>query len=302
MEKIKNFILYGIFLIILWLVNVLPGKIPLYLGRGVGYLIYKMIKSRREITERNLQKAFADEMTNREIKELTLEIYRNMGITLVEFMLLGKINQDNFRDFIDIKGLDFLRKAYSRGKGVIIYSAHFGNWEWLGAFISLLGFPVGALAARQHNSLFDERVNQMREEKGINIIPLGASIRNGYKWLKEGKCLLILGDQDARNHGWKINFFSRPASTYSGAVQLAQRTGAAIVPAFMVRKRWMKHRLSFKKPYTIEREANRKELKNKLQELTAITESVIREYPGQWFWLHKRWKTKFPGNNSGLKE
>ncbi len=290
MEKIKNVILYAIFRSIFFITNILPESSRYLLGKTLGRIIYKLVKSRRKITEENLKLAY-NNLSDVELKRLTEKVFINMGLMLVEFIFLGKINEENFRDYCNIEGEDYLKQAFSRGKGVIIYGAHFGNWEWMAAFISLLGYPLSAIAARQHNGFFNKKINEIREDKGINIIPIGMSVRQGYSDLKEGNLLYILGDQDARNHGWKINFFNRPASTYPGAVQLAQRTGAAIVPTFLIRENQAQHRLVFKKPQIVQADTSEEKQKEILQKLINISEDVINKHPAQWFWLHKRWKT-----------
>ncbi len=291
MEKMANLILYVIFRSICFITNILPERGRYLMGKGLGKLFHKLVKSRRKITRENLQLAFKNK-SDKEVERLTKEVFISMGLMLVEFIFLEKINKNNFQDYCSVEGEKYLKEAFSRDKGVIIYGAHFGNWEWMAAFISLLGYPLGAIAARQHNSFFNKKINEIRENKGIEIIPDGISVRRGYRNLKKGKCLYILGDQDARNHGWNINFFGQASSTYPGAVQLARRTGAAIVPTFLIREDFSRHRLVFKQPRTVSADTSEEEQKQILQQLVNVTEKVIEEHPEQWFWLHKRWKTK----------
>jgi KDO2-lipid IV(A) lauroyltransferase len=188
-------------------------------------------------------------------------------------------------------GEDYLKEACERGKGVIIYGAHFGNWEWMAAVLALLGYPLNAIALEQSNGFFNEKINEIREEKGINIITKGISVRKTFSYLKNGECVYILGDQDAGKKGWEIDFFGQSASTYPGAVRLAQRTGASIVPVFLIRNKAGRFRLKIKQQHTIPHDINRDQQKEHLQELVNITEEVIKDYPSQWFWLHRRWKT-----------
>ena len=114
------------------------------------------------------------------------------------------------------------------------------------------------------------------------------SVRQAITALKRGT-LLILGDQNGRKDGWLIDFFGKPASTYPGAVQLAQRTGAVVVPAYLIRKEPGKFLLKIYPYYDIPREATRDEQKDYLVQLTENMEEVIRQYPEQWLWLHRRW-------------
>ena len=287
----KNLFLYLLFQFFSAFVLVLPDKLRYYLGKAFGKFAYYITPDRRELVFNNLKKAFKDKYSEEELGNMTKEVYYNTGLILVEFILLKKLHKNNLKDFIEIKGEENLRKAYEKNKGVIIYGAHFGNWELMGSAISLLGYPLNAIAQEQENSYFNKKINEIRREKGVKIIPRGISVREVYQSLKKGECVFILGDQDARSRGWKMNFFDRPSSTFPGAVQLASRIGAIIVPTFLVRKGWRKYELTFYPPREVGEKANKEEKKQILQNLVDLTEEIIREYPTQWFWLHRRWKT-----------
>lgn len=286
----KDLLVYIIFRIFVFIVKILPHKLKYIMGNLFGKIAYYLTKSRRKIARENLLKAFGGELRKSEIESIIKQVYKNLGLILVEFVLLLKIKKNNLNKFVDIDGIEYLDEVYEQNNGVIIYSAHFGNWEWLAALISLMGYPLNAIAQEQHNMYFNNFINKVRESKGINIIPLGVSVRKAYRKLQEGECVYILGDQDARHHGWNIEFFGRSASTFPGAVQLSQKTGAAILPAFLIREEWGSYRLEFKKPHWVN-SSSKEEQKLALQKITDIVESQIREYKDQWFWIHKRWKT-----------
>ncbi|MGM0410236.1 MAG: lysophospholipid acyltransferase family protein [Bacillota bacterium] len=287
----KNLLIYFLFRIFAFFVKILPKSLQKYLGKGFGKLAYFLTKNRRKVAKNNLKIAFGKELNEKEIENLIKKVYINLGFMLVEFILLKKIDKNNYEKYVDVEGYENFKKAFEKDKGVIIYGAHFGNWEWLGSFISLMGFPINAIVQEQHNPYFDDYINNIRENKGANIIKLGASIRKSYSKLKAGECLFVLGDQDARNRGWKLNFFGEPASTYPGVVQFAEKTGALIVPAFLIRNDFVDHKLVFYSPRKVEKGLSEKEKREKLQSLNDLTEKVISENKEQWFWLHKRWKT-----------
>ncbi|WP_050748623.1 lysophospholipid acyltransferase family protein [Halothermothrix orenii] len=286
----KNIILYLVFEGFLLFIRILPGFLRQMVGLFFGKVLYYLPGNRKKVAYNNLKMAF-DDLSDDRIKEIIRKVYINLGFMLVEYALTPGLNKDNMTKHIELEGEEHLKKAFDRGKGVIVYGAHFGNWEWMGIAISLMGYPMAAIVQEQNNSYFDRRINQMRQQKGVETIQRGMSVRKAFKALKEGKCLLILGDQDARSRGWRLKFFGKTASTFPGAVQLARRTGALIVPAFMVRKSRGKHRLKFYRPIEIGAEASMEEQKEFLQELNHITESVIKKYPDHWLWLHRRWKT-----------
>lgn len=287
----QNLFIYFIFRVFTFLVNIFPKNLQKKLGKGFGKVAYLLTKKRRKVAQNNLEIAFGEELDKKEIENIIKKVYKNLGFMLVEFVLLQKLDESNYENFVDIEGYKNLKNAFEEGNGIIIYGAHFGNWEWLGVFISLMGFPLNAIVQEQHNSYFDNYINNLRESKGVNIIKLGISIRKAYSKLKKGECVFILGDQDARDRGWKLNFFGKTASTYPGVIQLAERTGALIVPSFLIRKDFTDHKLVFYPPRKVEKGLSLKEKKQKLQSLNKLTEKVINENKEQWFWLHKRWKT-----------
>lgn len=279
--------LYGLFLIIFYLVKIFPDGY--LIGKGLGNLIYWLLKDRREITINNLKLVYGDKLTEREILSLCKEIYQQLGITLVEFTKLDNLKKDDFPSLVDIEGLEYLKEAYALGKGVIVYSAHFGNWEWLASIISLLGYPFNAIARTQDNPYFDRKINEIRSAKGVNIIPRGMAVRKAIKALRRGELLLVLGDQNGRKDGWLMDFFGHPALTYPGAVQLAERTGAVVLPAYLIRKEPGKFLLKIYPYHEIEQDAGEKEQRELLKLLTGTTEDIIDKYPEQWLWLHRRW-------------
>lgn len=202
-----------------------------------------------------------------------------------------KFTEEDIDVMVDFDGLKYLDQALKKEKGVILYTAHLGNWELLGAVLALKGYKVYSIAQEQNNSLFDEKINTIRSNAGVGIIPKGLSIRKAFKVLKNNEILAILGDQHARRDGWKIDFFGRPALTFPGAVKFAQRTGAPIVPIFFNRKGWLKHELKCYSPRKIDKDASKAELREELQSLVKLTEEEIKKVPADWMWLHKRWKT-----------
>jgi KDO2-lipid IV(A) lauroyltransferase len=284
-DKISIF-LYNIFR---FLLQKLPAAAGRYLGKLIAYLAYFITPSRREHSRLNLKGAL--NLNDQESKELIKEVYENLGYNFAEFLMEDAFSQEDIDQMVDFNGLEHLDQALKEGNGVIIYTGHFGNWELLGAVLAIKGYPINSIARKQNNSLFDQKINEIRRGIGIGIIPKGLAVRQAFKKLKNKQIVAILGDQDARDHGWKLKFFGRDASTYAGAVQFAKRTGAPIVPMFFHRQAWLKHKLKVYKARKIDKNDSESELKEELQSLLDLTEKEIRENPADWMWLHKRWKT-----------
>lgn len=275
--------------ILRFLLNKLPAKTGCYLGRAIGSLAYLITPSRREHSRLNLKKAL--NISDKESKKLIKAVYKNLGYNFTEFLIEDSLTKEDIEKMVDFEGLEYLDQALAEGGGVILYTAHFGNWELLGAVLALKGYKIHSIAQEQNNSLFNQKINRIRSDIGIGIIPKGFSIRKAYKVLKSNQILAILGDQHARKDGWILNFFNRPALTFPGAVKLAQRTNAVIVPTFFKRQGWLQHKLKFYQPRKIEKDAADTELKKELQSLLYLTEKEIKAKPADWLWLHKRWKT-----------
>lgn len=284
-DKISIF-LYNIFR---FLLQKLPPAVGRYLGKLIAYLAYFITPSRREHSRLNLKKAL--NLNDKEAKELIKKVYQNLGYNFAEFLMEDALSEQDIEEIVDFNGLEHLDQALKEGNGVIIYTAHLGNWELLGAVLAIKGYPINSIAREQNNSLFDQKINEIRGEIGIGIIPKGLAVRQAFKKLKDNQIVAILGDQDARSHGWKLKFFEREASTFAGAVQFAKRTGAPIVPMFFHRQAWLKHELKVYEARKINKNASESELKAELQSLLDLTEKEIRKNPADWMWLHKRWKT-----------
>lgn len=267
----------------------LPRKRANFIGVIIAKLAYLVTSERRKRACDNIERALG--VSKKEAERLTKEVYRNLGLDFAEFLLEEEFDEEDINQMVDFIDLDYLDQALEKGNGVILYTAHFGNWELLGAVLALKGYKINSIAREQNNLLFDKKINKIRRDLGIGIIPKGLAVRQAFKALKNNEIVAILGDQDARSNGWKLEFFDRPASTFPGAVQFAARTGAEIVPGFFSRKGWLEHQFKCYPPRKIEAGSTKEGLKKELQSLLELTEEEIKKSPADWMWLHKRWKT-----------
>lgn len=281
-----SILLYNIFRFLLKKMPPAAGK---YLGKLIGLLAYLITPKRREHSRQNIKRAL--NLDEKKSKNLIKKVYRNLGYDFAEFLMEDTFSEEDINQMIDFEGLEYLDQALAEKKGVIIYSAHLGNWELLGAVLALKGYQINSIAREQNNSLFDQKINQIRRGIGIGIIPKGLAVRQAFKKLRDNQIVAILGDQDARSSGWKLKFFERDASTYAGAVQFAKRTGAPIVPVFFHRQGWLEHSFKCYPARRINQNSSEAELKKELQNLLELTENEIKKEPADWMWLHKRWKT-----------
>ena len=293
MKELGDLLITFIYKVFSYLVLILPDCLRPKVGVFLGKVLLKTVKSYSTVARKNMELVLKDEYTPEEIEQLIEANFTHMGMVIVEFMLSKRLNQKNFRQYagLTVEGEEFLKEAHSRGKGVIIYTAHLGNWEWLGAMVSFLGYPLTAIVQRQHNKSFDRSINKLRRSKGVRILyTRKMSQRDAYLALKNNECLYLLGEQYPLSNGWPVTFFGQSTYAFSGVVRFAQKTGASIVPTFMVREGWRKHRLIFFKPYQVEKDMDQAEQERILQELTDQIEAMIRKHPEQWLWIHERWR------------
>lgn len=265
------------------LFNLLPLKISGFLGRRLGDLIY-ILGIRKKTAKKNMQRASGIDFSPR----LLRNCYRHFGQVAVEFMLL-KSRQGELSKHHKIEGREYLERAFSRGNGVIIYTAHLGNWEWLGGVLAELGYPVTAIARTQKNAALNSRINNLRRRQGVRLVDRKKGVRESIRVLKNGELLIIIGDQHASS-GLPLKFMGRKASVHRGAVHMASRYGVPVLPVYSHRKDFASYTLDIKPEVDIPRELEEVQEKKWLKDLVKTTEIAIKDNPEQWMWMHRRWK------------
>ena len=248
---------------------------------------------RRGVAERNLDLALPD-LSARDRAAISREHYRELGRVAVEYARLGELARAPEGEVMaGIDGMEHLARAQSLGRGVILLTGHFGNFELAAAALART-HPVDFVVKPLSNPDLERWIAAEREAAGVGQVPIGPGMRAAFVALKRERWLALLADQDARRHGVFVPFFGRLASTPVGPAALALRTGAPIVMGFVRRLEDGRHHLTIEPPLEIaDQESPDAELR--LTALhTARLESWVRRYPAQWFWLHRRWKTSPP--------
>lgn len=287
-KKLKKYILLIIFYFIYFLINLLPNLINKYIGRALGIFFYHM-KLRRKVAEENITRALGGQYSARELTDILKKYYQHLGQLLLEFFLMDNLRSRELREFVEITDKSILEDTYQEECGIVIYSAHLGNWEWLAAMLAQLGYPVTAIAKEQSLESFNFVLSMFRQKTGVKITDHRMGVRKAYQTLQKNELLYILGDQHAPG-GVVLDFFGRPASVFRGAVHLASRTGAAILPVFLIRQDFASYRLEIEKPLWLPEDLSKSDEKRWLKKLVRLTEKKIVEHPEQWTWTHRRWK------------
>lgn len=273
----------------------LPRSALYGFARFLGLLAFHCIRIRRDLVMDNLWHSFGAAVPEHDLAKLAREVYINVGVTFAEMLLFPGLSH-RLLDMVDMTELEVLRDACGRGKGVILISGHFGNWELNGSSIALSGIPVVVVAKRQSNPYVDAWITRYRKEFRMNIISPGAPVKHLIRALRNGEAVGLISDQDAGKRGVFVPFFGRPASTPRGAAELALRYGASVVVCMTVRLGPGKNKTLFRE---IEVHSN-DTVESLTARYTSVMEDIIRTYPEQYFWMHRRWKTRpVPGTDDG---
>ena len=273
---------------------VIPLRLALWIGRRLGDLAYFLNSKRRSIAYANLKSAFPEKNTC-EIKKILKAHYKNLGMSVVELLKLPVMGKRYLEKYIEIEGLDRIKEARDKGKGVILLGGHFGNWEISSLGISASGQRMYIFAREQKHVRLNNLLNSYREMTGSKVVAKGFSVREIIKALRDNNVVAMLIDQDAGAKGTFVNFLNRPASMAQGPVTLGFKTGAAVIPCFMRRKDYDRHVVElYEQLQLVNTEDKEKDLKVNLESIADILEGYIRRFPEQWLWSHKRWKSS-PG-------
>ena len=269
------------------LFQVLPISFNLWLGRQLGYIAYAVSGKRNRITYANLKAAYCGEKSPRQLKRLTREVYRNWAQTFAEMLSMSKMDRKYIDKYIEIPNMERIDMCSKHKGGMVLVSAHFGNWELSTAASSILGYPLFMLTRDQKMVKTYELLNILRESKGNTVIRKGADVKNLFKVLRAGKGVGLLGDQNAGPNGILSELFKRPASTAVGPYRMAQKCGSYILPAFIHRKKGPYQKIFLEEPFLVGKD---EDLKVPAEKFNKILEKHIRELPEQWLWMHKKWK------------
>ncbi len=188
--------------------------------------------------------------------------------------------------------VDLTEKVYSRGKGIVYMSGHFGNWELTAlATAHFTGYPVTIIVQNQRNRLVNKVINQYRCIWGNSVVTMESSVREVLRQLSQGKTVAMLADQSAPMEGLFVPYFGRPAATHQGPAIFSLRTGAPIVMGLLIRKENGKYELIFEEVRTDDlKEYNDENVAELTRRHVALLEKYVRMYPDQWLWMHRRWK------------
>src|ERR1700722_3446225 len=283
------------------ILGILPRPLARAFAIGIGQAVYLLHVRLRQVGLRNLELAFP-EKSIAERKRILRGEFTSLGRQLAELCQFPRYTLDNIEEVVVYDGLENYERAYARGKGVLFLTAHFGGWE-LSAFAhSLHGHWLNVVMRPMDNEYLDRLIQSYRTMHGNRTVDKDDFVRGLLAAMKAGETVGILMDTNMTPpQGVFVNFFGIPACTASGLARIALRTDAAVVPGFTI---WdpalRKYRLRFDPALELVRTGDLEaDIVANTQKFTSVIEGYVRQYPEQWLWVHRRWKTR-PEGEKGL--
>lgn len=294
-QKIKNTLIYAFLRALLACAGLLPQRVALALGAGLGDLFQTAVPKERRRACDHLALAYPD-MSPADRKRLARRVFIGLGRTGMEFLRMFSLPTERIMGLVEaVEGREHMEAALARRRGVVCLTAHFGNWEILPILTSRMGWPTAVVAQKLYDPRLDSLLNGFRERNGVKVIRRGNVTTSIIRCLRANMLLGVLNDQDTGVDSRWAPFFNRSAKTPIGILRLARSTGAALVPVFIARQPSGRHRVyiepALNLPATDDEEADFAEGSRLTNE---AIEKYVRRFPEQWVWFHRRWKSK-PG-------
>lgn len=273
--------------------RIIPVSVRRALLSALARLFFHFSLKHRLITVHNLMRSFPEKAEG-EILTIAKKSYVSFALIVAEFCDILYLNKDNLSRWITIRGLENYTEACRQNRGILLFSAHFGNWEIGNAALAITTNPFIFVYRILDSSFLEGLITYVRSSYGNISLDKENAMRPLIRALKKGKTVNILIDQNVAVYdGVFIDFFGRPACTTSGLALLAQHTQAPVLPVFTTRQPDGKYVMDIGPEVAIVRTDNRAaDVLVNTQNFNRIIEDHIRQYPEQWFWMHQKWKTK----------
>lgn len=303
MARKRSLIEFMTFKVFRGAVRVLPRPLCLAMGRGLGGLAYALDARHRRLAKSNLWTAFGRSLNDRARNRTALASFLHFGATLFDILKLAGLGPEEVSGRISIEGLGHLQAALREGKGALLFTAHFGNWEVGSVPISRMGH-LKVVARPLDNALLERELAAVRAELGAEVIYKTWASRPILHALRRNEMVAILIDQNVlRSQAVFVDFFGKPAATTPALAAFHLRTGAPLLPVFCTPGPPLGYRLMIHPPVRIRPEGDYgRDVLKITQACTKIIEGEIRKQPGLWLWFHNRWKSRPVGPPDRAKE
>jgi KDO2-lipid IV(A) lauroyltransferase len=287
----QNHIEYFFFRILYRFIRMFSFRNVQRLGSAFGVFIFSVIGLRKRLVLDNLRHAFPEKNEN-ELNEIARGSYRNLFTAYFEILYLDKLTEDQIRRYISFPEIEKYKSYLKAGKGLIILTGHYANWELCALTIPVLvPEKYTVVFQKQRNPYINDFISAMRSRFGTKLVVMERALRESLRALSNNETVALIADQSGPESGIYANFFGRPASTHQGPVVFQLRSGAPMIMLMLIREGLEKFRIEMEEIDTTNLTGTDEE---KMKELTqrhvSILEKYIRLHPEQWLWMHKRWK------------
>lgn len=276
-----------------WIAGFVSRRIPrhfaYWLSLRLADLYFFFDRRARQAVMANLRQVMAfmgRHPTERELRLTTRTTFQFFGKYLADFFRFQRLDEEEIRRLVTVEHPEYIEQAKQLGKGVIVITAHLGNWELGGAVMAEMGYPLNVVALRQPSEKLNDFFQKHRRKRGMTVVPLGASVKRLLGALRRGEFIALLADRDYSQHRELAALCGAPAYLPPGAAWLAEKTGAPILPGFVFRNEDDTFLMTLLPPIVPEPGMTRQAIQRRIGE---ALENSIGAYPHQWFMFQKVW-------------
>ncbi|MCP4119811.1 MAG: lysophospholipid acyltransferase family protein [Desulfobacteraceae bacterium] len=260
----------------------------------LGAVWFALDKKHRRITLENIAQAYGSELNREQRRKFALTVFKNAANMLFEHARFDRTKPRDYSKILSVRGFFNLKAAQARGKGVLCFSAHLGNWEVTSALGSMVDVPFSVVYRRLESQPLDRYINEKRSATGSKMLTMHKALDGVLATLDRGELVGLLIDQNVRKRtrGVFVDFFGRKACANSGLARLALSTGAPVIPIFIF-KAGGKFVIEILPEIPLVRTGDEaRDILENTRIYNALIEKYVRKYPEQWFWIHNRWRTR----------
>ena len=296
MRRIKDRSELILFHAIKFFVPFFPRSWILSWGRYLGLVLYHVNRKHRQISLSNLKTAFGEELTTRALKGISRRCFMHYGQVIMEIIKFPHLSEKKKTRIMIMENQSHLEKALQKGKGALLFSGHYGNWEIASYYLSKLA-KLSVIARPLDNVLLEKELYKLRTSLGAKVISKHQATKHILSSLREKEMVAILIDQNVlKSQAVFVDFFGKKAAATPSLAAFFLRTQSPLIPVFCYPATSRKYLLHINKPLEISLSGDHSQDVLKITQIcTKIIETQIRKNPDYWFWLHKRWKTRPEG-------
>ncbi len=290
-DNLKNNLEYILFISLSYFFRIIGLKLSRRFSSVIAFFFYYIVPIRKDVVFDNLKHAFP-EYSKDKIREIAYGSYKSFCFTLAEILYMPWLTDEQLKQIMVCENQDLIVNRFNENNGVILLSAHFGNWEYLATSVALqINKKFYVVVKPQRNPFVNDWMNKYRTKWTNEIVPLGVSIRNVFSVLLNKGIVAMVADQRGPKESMKLEFFGRMTSVYTGPAVLSLKTNSPIIYGISVRQKDLNYKVEL---FEVDRnnlpDNQDEKIKVLSERMIKNLEEIIRKNPEQWLWMHKRWK------------